>query len=107
MNTPDVQAAKKLQELKEQQAIIQAYLDGKTIECKLKAYTGDDNWSTTSEPVWAFAKLDYRVKNEPRTFYINFIKGTGKIAATYLTEAEAVQHAARYGRDTIKVIEVL
>lgn len=106
MNTPDVTAAKKLQELKEQQAVIQAYLDGKTIECRLKCHTGDAiTWHTTVEPAWAFTKLDYRVKKEPRTFYVVSV-GNSSIV-TYTDKACAERAAKYYGEPIITVKEVL
>ena len=41
--------------------VIEAFEKGKSIEAKIK---GEDNWFTSSNPVWNFAAYDYRVKEE-------------------------------------------
>ena len=45
---------------KEKIEIMQAYLDGKTIQC---SYRNVDAWGDiTQEPGWAFENFDYRIK---------------------------------------------
>ncbi|WP_045736771.1 hypothetical protein [Xanthomonas sp. MUS 060] len=49
--------------------VMQAYIDGKQIEC------GDVGscsvWTTISDPLWDWGCCDYRVKQEPRVIYVN------------------------------------
>ncbi len=47
----------------EQIAVMKAFKEGKTIECKVK---NDDNdpWTETKSPTWNFAVCEYRIKPE-------------------------------------------
>ena len=47
---------------KELLPIIQAFAEGKKIECSVK---GDDAWSDTFHPTWIDSR-DYRIKPEPK-----------------------------------------
>lgn len=53
---------------KEKIAVMQAWLDGKTIQYKDKDEKEWLTWdeSSTFEPVWAWIELDYRIKPEPK-----------------------------------------
>ena len=42
--------------------VMQAYLDGKEIECKAKYR--EDNWSLDRHPTWSWTQCDYRIKEE-------------------------------------------
>lgn len=82
--------------------IVQAYIDGKTIECKNKEMN-IYNWRVTNAPTWNFNHLDYRVVREPRTFY--GVEYEGKMINTlHLTEPER-SSSSQY--KTIKLLEVL
>ena len=51
------------EEAKELLPIIQAYAEGKTIECKCKSLLG--SWIEAKSPSWS-VKLEYRIKPEPK-----------------------------------------
>jgi len=56
-------------ELQQQVNIIQAYAEGKTIQTRSKAQKED--WSDCGEPVFGyFDSTEYRVKPEPREYWI-------------------------------------
>lgn len=42
--------------------VMQAYKEGKTIECKYK--NNDDTWSESPEPTWNWRDCDYRVMQD-------------------------------------------
>lgn len=46
-------------------AVMQAFKDGKKIECKFSRLDGD-TWDETVKPHWNWEQLDYRVKPEPK-----------------------------------------
>jgi hypothetical protein len=48
-------------------AVMQAYVDGKTIECQC---TSGGDWKLNPTPAWDWAEFLYRVKPEPKVFYI-------------------------------------
>ena len=51
-----------IERAKELLPIIQAFADGKKIECSVK---GEDAWSDTFYPTWVDSR-DYRIKPEPK-----------------------------------------
>lgn len=51
--------------------VMQAYLDGKTIE-----FLFGSDWLEVSEPSWEFGKYQYRIKPEPREWNV-FVNGKG------------------------------
>jgi hypothetical protein len=59
--------------LQEKLEIMQAKLDGKTIEIH-NAY----GWNETQSPVWNWADFDYRVKQEPTKLYA-FVEFRGRV----------------------------
>jgi len=50
---------------KEKIEVLQAYEDGKKIQCKYRK-DGDVKWEDSPEPSWNFGCLDYRIKPEPK-----------------------------------------
>lgn len=46
-------------------AVMQAFKDGKKIECKFRRLDGD-TWDVAVKPHWNWEELDYRVKPEPK-----------------------------------------
>ena len=44
--------------------VMQAYVDGKEIEVK-NPDNEKDNWQITRNPVWSWARLNYRIKPQP------------------------------------------
>jgi hypothetical protein len=53
---------------REKLAVMQAFLDGQPIQCKL-ATLSDPNW-TDCDPMWNWGTYDYRVKPEPRDIWV-------------------------------------
>lgn len=52
-------------------AVVQAAIEGKKIEQRWK-YSPDSPWLEVLSPAtWNFAHMDYRVKREPRTWWLN------------------------------------
>lgn len=49
----------------EQITVMQAYKEGRIIECKPK-YKKEDVWEVLQEPVWNWQDFNYRVKPEPK-----------------------------------------
>ena len=56
-----------IDETKKAIEVMQAFVDGKEIECK---YSGGDRWAGAPVPSWAWDAFDYRVKPEPRAIWI-------------------------------------
>lgn len=50
--------------IEEKIAVMQAYVDGKTIECYGYSYL--NNWTEVENPRWDWWNYDYRVKQEPK-----------------------------------------
>lgn len=48
--------------------VMQAFVDGKTIECNDPK--GDGQWETVTRPLWNWFYIDYRIKSEPREFWL-------------------------------------
>lgn len=49
-------------------AVMQAWLDGKDIECH---FPGDSYWSPTTSPKWEWGNIDYRVATpKPREWWL-------------------------------------
>lgn len=51
--------------------VIQAHRDGKTVQCRLQKHQED--WYD-AEPDWNFYDFDYRIKPEPREWWVNVYK---------------------------------
>ena len=39
--------------------VVQAHLDGKKIECGVRAHNGATSWGVTDNPLWNFHKRSY------------------------------------------------
>lgn len=50
-------------------AVMQAHLDGKTIQYRSKTSAG--NWFSHPNPEWNWEDCEYRVKTEPRVIWVN------------------------------------
>ena len=48
--------------------VVQGFLDGKQIQSKLKIHY---SWNDNPNPRWNFATNDYRIKPEPREWWVN------------------------------------
>lgn len=84
---------------KELLPIIQAYADGKDVQFKS---TTDGEWYCDSKPDWTRG-LIYRIKPEPRVFWIVINEFGG--AALFCREDSAKHHASFKG-STIHRIEI-
>jgi hypothetical protein len=90
--------------LQEQRDILQAALDGKTIQYRIALRS----WRNVNNPFvrFNFRSTEYRVKPEPREFYVN-IYGSGSKNRIHSTRERADQQAAHTRLECIKVREVL
>ncbi len=51
--------------------VIQAHIDGKTIQFRRKTTDYEVKWrSCVCDPAWGFNTIDYRIKPEPRKFLL-------------------------------------
>jgi len=53
--------------------VMQAYVDGKEVECLARRVSGDE-WEKVVSPAWNWIRYDYRIKPEPREYYLNIYK---------------------------------
>lgn len=51
-------------------AVMQAYVEGKKIQSRCCFPKEIDNWEDCCDPVWNWGQFDYRIKPEPRRFWI-------------------------------------
>jgi hypothetical protein len=108
--------------LKEKIAILQAGLDGKTIQTRNKpggSLTTDGIFLKGSYPNWTevplhepgsfnFALYDYRIKPEPREFYMNIYEdGTQGEPRKTRELAERLCKRTRGRFDTVRFVEVI
>lgn len=68
--------------------VMQAYLDGKTIQILSNGYWGD--WGLYYEPVWNWGTTEYRIKPIPIEVWVN-VGDNGKAVgtSTFLNEYSA------------------
>lgn len=88
---------------KELLPVIQAFAEGKEIETQVE---GSGPWVPNSSPAWA-NRDEYRIKPEPRAYYIVSTNTTGY--HTFSNESAAFSFAANQCQkpEIIKVQEVL
>ena len=55
---------------KEMIAVMQAFEEGKTIEYNAKWGSDAGKWDEIDDPVWDWHACNYRVKPEPKEFYV-------------------------------------
>jgi len=82
--------------------VIQAHKDGKTIQLRHK---NQPKWVDFSKPLWNFDNTDYRVKPEPREFYID-LNSNGTVQCGLPVRASDGS-ASSLASETIKVREVI
>jgi hypothetical protein len=64
-------------------AVIEHHKNGGKVEYN---YHSDDRWTMVDgEPLWNFAKHNYRIKPEPMTLWLE-ISESGSVAATHYTK---------------------
>ena len=63
--------------------VMQAYVDGKAIERRVRASPGQ--WKTVIEPVWDYSCADYRIAQPkaPRDLWVNLDKDPGLVGFAY------------------------
>jgi hypothetical protein len=83
---------------KEKIAVMEAFLDGKRIQFKFGAADWLD-WNSEHEPDWAWHRVDYRIKPEPREWTL----GLNRNGTFWSIDEES----RRAGVEYIKVREVL
>jgi len=44
--------------------ILQAYKEGKTLECRI-FLNANENWMTVTDPIFSFNQTEYRIKRKP------------------------------------------
>jgi hypothetical protein len=90
--------------------VMQAFLDGKTIEYKYE----QNQWNEIigSEPIWDWGNFDYRVKPEPVTGYMNVYEENKPpciIGCVWTKKEYAIDNIASQRKfiKTIKIMEVI
>ncbi len=84
--------------------VIQAAKDGERIEARLDVHD-NEQWRNSDDPVWNFARYEYRRKPKPREWWANEY-GNGR-PCMHGTLRDANAHATCNRIETIHVIEVL
>lgn len=86
-------------------AIMQAYVDGETIECR---HGQGDEWETLEQdfPVWDFEDFDYRVKPEPFEGWVAITFQDSNLATFCHSLDDAKRITAPHDGRIIKVREV-
>lgn len=90
--------------------ILQAYKEGENIQAKYKG--GSSFWGVIDNPpTWNFEEYDFRVKPEPREFYVNLYGGSDIHISLTEDDAEkgktGMSGRVRTDVETIRVREVL
>ena len=94
--------------LKERIAIEQACLDGAEIESQLVSTLDDRRWQYKLMPVdrntvvFSWDEIDYRIKQEPMTFWVNVYSG----GSSYMHSSEERAINCREGCSRSKTIKV-
>ena len=92
---------------KEKIAIMQASEDGEIIDSCGKEEI-DPEWIYCSDPCWNWYKYEYRVRPEPRVFWVNIDRKTNCCGSCVIHEAHTVDPTANNDSSTyVKVIECL
>lgn len=61
-------------------AVMLAWAEGKEVECKLRV-DDEDEWDAEAFPGWDWVYYEYRIKAEPREFFVEVLScGTPKCA---------------------------
>jgi len=71
--------------LQEKIAVMQAFADGREIE----STRSGSAWGVNTSPVWNWLECEYRVKREPREWWVN----------VYPEESSSIAHLSRTAAD--------
>lgn len=91
------------EELKRRIEVMQACLDGRPIEVRSR-YRYGSNWYVAMDPNWDWTSFDYRIKREPREWWVNVYLSDCCISKS---KQEADQNASSERIECIHVREVL
>ncbi len=87
--------------------VMEAAEQGKVIQIKSKRVS-IQNWRTIEEPDWNWRDYKYRVKKEPREWYICTYPATGETRRWHCNQKDqAIKHAKLWNEELIHVREVL
>lgn len=88
--------------------VMQAYIDGKEIQCR--SILGGEWGDAIDELRWNWDSTDYRIKPNPREYYLAYIKYPSGASRHYVyhEEKKAYKYGTPFGgsREIIKVREV-
>lgn len=84
--------------------VMQAFLDGKTIQ--YRRLHPKNEWSTATSPQWGWDAYDYRVKFEPREWWVLDPAPCTKFSRRELAESFIAHNPGICGTDIVHVREV-
>ena len=90
-----------IEETKVAIAVMQAFVEGEKIERMISG----NQWQEVEEPVWSWNEVNYRVKREPREFWVNVYEK--RESYTWSTKEEAERMARDDRVACVHVREVL
>lgn len=89
-------------------AVLQAFKEGKTIQCRYRSNGADDWVDVIGIAQWNWPTFDYRVKPEPRRFWRNWYPALGKWSYDcYDSREEAASVAGHEVSQQIELVEVV
>lgn len=91
-------------EAKRRAEIMLAFAEGAKVEVR-EITEADNKWRPTNSPAWDWYRGDYRIKKEPRMFYINAYPD-GSYSQAQPDRDTADQLAGYRRTECIKVVEV-
>jgi hypothetical protein len=83
--------------------VMQAFADGKQVEFRRSG--GNEEWDIGDRVCWDWSTFEYRVKREPREWWVNVYHGLDCIA--HMTKAQADKDAATHRIECVHVREVI
>jgi len=87
------------EETKKAIEVMQAYVDGKVVE-----YFAFDAWFPVNQPGWSFNDTKYRIKPEPREYWVNVYPGGIYV---YKSKEDADLYCSVNRSECIRVREIL
>ena len=90
-------------------AVLQAFKEGKTIQCRYRSNGADDWVDVRGIAQWNWPTFDYRIKPaEPRRFWRNWYPALGKWSpACFDSREEAASISRHEGSQQIEFVEVM
>lgn len=85
--------------------VLQAHKNGKQIEYQNK---NSNSWIECTNPIWSFSQCNYRIKQEPRHFWVNIYPNQSACSACIHNSQRDADIAADSNRiECIEVVEVV